>query len=170
MAASILAVDDSASMRQMVSFTLKGAGYDVVEAVLAAQGHIPAQAALAVISLNAWVAGPDWHTTLPAYSRCVRITRSLAEVYSVEPERLVETAEGELYAALRESEALDRQPGSVDDFLNAFLPLIPYINRFFDDVLVMVEDESLRNNRLGLLQRIVALADGVADMSHLEGF
>ncbi|MCB1787797.1 MAG: response regulator [Chromatiaceae bacterium] len=32
MAASILAVDDSASMRQMVSFTLKGAGFDVVEA------------------------------------------------------------------------------------------------------------------------------------------
>lgn len=30
--ASILAVDDSASMRQMVAFTLKGAGYKVVEA------------------------------------------------------------------------------------------------------------------------------------------
>lgn len=30
--ASILAVDDSASMRQMVTFTLKGAGYDVTEA------------------------------------------------------------------------------------------------------------------------------------------
>lgn len=28
----ILAVDDSASMRQMVSFTLKSAGFDVVEA------------------------------------------------------------------------------------------------------------------------------------------
>ncbi len=30
--AKILAVDDSASMRQMVSFTLKGAGHDVLEA------------------------------------------------------------------------------------------------------------------------------------------
>ena len=33
MAKTILAVDDSASIRQMVSFTLKSAGYDVVEAV-----------------------------------------------------------------------------------------------------------------------------------------
>ncbi len=33
MGKSILAVDDSRSMRTMVSFTLKGAGYDVVEAV-----------------------------------------------------------------------------------------------------------------------------------------
>jgi len=31
--ASIMTVDDSASMRQMVSFTLKDAGYEVVEAV-----------------------------------------------------------------------------------------------------------------------------------------
>ena len=33
MASVILAVDDSASMRQMVNFTLKGAGYQVVQAI-----------------------------------------------------------------------------------------------------------------------------------------
>ncbi|MBY0483166.1 MAG: response regulator [Nitrosomonas sp.] len=33
MAKTILAVDDSASIRQMVAFTLKGAGYEVIEAV-----------------------------------------------------------------------------------------------------------------------------------------
>lgn len=33
MAKSILAIDDSASIRQMVTFTLKSSGYEVVEAV-----------------------------------------------------------------------------------------------------------------------------------------
>ncbi len=54
--------------------------------------------------------------------------------------------------------------------MSAFEPAIPAINRFFGSVLVMAEDERLRRNRLGLLQRIAALADGVADFSRLEGF
>jgi hypothetical protein len=37
-------------------------------------------------------------------------------------------------------------------------------------VLVMAEDSRLRQNRLGLLQRISAQAQGVADFSRLEGF
>lgn len=38
MGKTILTADDSASMRQMVSFTLKGAGYEVVEAVDGKEG------------------------------------------------------------------------------------------------------------------------------------
>jgi glycyl-tRNA synthetase beta subunit len=36
--------------------------------------------------------------------------------------------------------------------------------------MVMVDDSTLRNNRLGLLQRVAAMAHGVADFSKLEGF
>ena len=58
----------------------------------------------------------------------------------------------------------------MDDLLNAFEPMIPAIDRFFEDVMVMTEDRVLRENRLALLQRIVALAEGVADFSKMEGF
>jgi glycyl-tRNA synthetase len=148
----------------------QGWHYDVVDAVLAAQGENPARAALAVKELSAWVARPDWHTILPAYSRCVRITRDFSEEFVLTPENLVEPAEQELYKALLSAEETARKPGSVDDFLNIFLPMIPAINRFFDDVLVMAEDQQLQTNRLALLQRLAALAAGVANMSYLEGF
>ena len=58
----------------------------------------------------------------------------------------------------------------MDDFLNAFVPMISAVNEFFEKVLVMADDKSLKENRLGLLQRIAALSNGVADLSKLEGF
>ncbi len=148
----------------------QGWRYDVVDAVLAAQGWNPARAAQAVKQLSAWVSRSDWHDILPAYARCVRITRDLDQRFPLSAEHFVEDAERALYAALQESESRARRSGSVDDFLEAFLPLIPAINTFFDNVLVMAEDETLRTNRLALVQRVAALADGVADMSRLEGF
>jgi glycyl-tRNA synthetase beta subunit len=54
--------------------------------------------------------------------------------------------------------------------MQAFLPVLPVINHFFDTVLVMAEDQTVRANRLGLLQKVSGLLKGVADFSLLEGF
>ena len=51
MAKTILAVDDSASIRQMVAFTLKSGGYDVVEAVDGQDGLEKAKAKAKEVSL-----------------------------------------------------------------------------------------------------------------------
>ena len=59
---------------------------------------------------------------------------------------------------------------TVDELLNAFLPMIPAINEFFDKVLVMAEDEKVRQNRLALVGQIASLSNGLAEMSKLEGF
>jgi glycyl-tRNA synthetase len=147
-----------------------GKPFDVIDAVLSAQGHNPNRSSQAVDDLSDWVSGPDWSEILPAYSRCVRITRDLEEIYPVDESLFEEEAETALYAALLESESKERAPGSVDDFLNTFTPLMSQINNFFDQVLVMVEEKRVRENRLGILQRISALADDVVDMSKLEGF
>jgi glycyl-tRNA synthetase len=151
-------------------FLDEGWRYDVVDAVLGGQGRNPAGAKRAVEQLTQWVVRKDWHEILPEYSRCVRITRDQTKQFKADPKLFMEDAEKELFKALEKAEASIREPGSVDDFLNAFAPMIPAVKKFFDDVLVMEEDEKIRQNRLGLLQRIAALAGGVADMSKLEGF
>jgi glycyl-tRNA synthetase len=147
-----------------------GRPHDVVEAILAEQSHDPAGVAVAVKQLTEWVQRADWMDLLNAFARSARITRDLPARYSFEEQPIVESATRELYQALQEAESSDRPSGSVSAFLNAFQPLVAPIDQFFDEVLVMDEDQTLRENRLGLLQRVVQLPSGVVDLTRLEGF
>jgi glycyl-tRNA synthetase len=156
--------------RQRVLLLDSGFRHDVVDAVLVFQGHNPHLVKRAIQQLSAWVHRQDWTTILPGFARCVRITRDQKETFDLHPEACHEFAEKELLSALQVAEQGQRSPGSVDDFLSAFLPMLPLVNKFFESVMVMAEDKAIRENRLALLQRIVHLADGVADLSRLEGF
>ena len=148
----------------------QGRPHDVVAAVLEEQGSDPVRASKAVDELHQWIKRENWIAILQAYSRCARITRDFEEDYELDEARIEEASTRDLYEALATAETADRDPGSVNTFLTAFEPMIPAIDRFFDDVMVMAEDQALRENRLALLQRIVRLASGVADLSRLEGF
>jgi glycyl-tRNA synthetase len=149
-----------------------GFHYDVVDAVVAAQGNNPALAHQSVTQLSEWVKRPDWHSILPAYARCVRITRDIEQQFELDIAAFTEIEEQDLYSALMKAEKASQFElvHTVDGFLTAFLPMIPFVNSFFDKVLVMSDDPKLRQNRLALLQRIVALGSSVADISKLEGF
>jgi glycyl-tRNA synthetase beta subunit len=119
----------------------------------------------------AWVARPDWSPILDGYARCVRIIRSSSvakgQLPAVSEKLFLEDAEKQLYGALK---AVSRQPSTINEFLETVETLIPPITEFFDKVLVMAEDQAVRENRLGLLQQIAGLASGIADLSKLEGF
>ena len=45
--------------------------------------------------------------------------------------------------------------------------LRPHIDTFFDKVMVMVEDEQLRSNRLALLQELLREFSTIADFSEI---
>jgi glycyl-tRNA synthetase len=182
-AAELQPISVSAEVRQQVlefiagrlNVVLKERGqkYDVVDAVLAAQSEDPAGASQTVRQLQSWVERSDWSTILPAFARCVRITRDQKQVFGVDESAFLEKEEERLYAAVRQAEATiggsKPKPG-IDVVLHAFEPMIPVVNAFFDKVLVMAEDRKVRENRLALLQRVAALPNGVADLSKLEGF
>jgi glycyl-tRNA synthetase beta chain len=57
--------------------------------------------------------------------------------------------------------------GDYAGMLSALAPLKAPVDRFFDDVLVNVEDARLRDNRLALLAQLQGLMNRVADLSLL---
>jgi glycyl-tRNA synthetase len=151
----------------------QGFSYDVTDAVLAARGDDPFRARQAAAELSQWVARDDWNRTLDNYARCVRITRDFDERFPLDPGRFVQPAEEELYAAYQEARRQVTPQSTVDEFLTAFLPMVDIIDGYFareSGVMVMAEDQGLRENRLAQLQHIATLADGIVDLSRLEGF
>jgi glycyl-tRNA synthetase len=155
--------------------TERGFRYDVVEAVLGAHAMNPAAAHQAARELTHWSARPEWTAVLAAYARCVRITRDYAAPFTVDADQLREPAERTLWGKITAMEVAvrdlrDRSASTVDSLLAVFAPNVSDIAAFFDGVLVMAEEEGVRQNRLGMLQRIAHLPDGLVDLSKMEGF
>jgi glycyl-tRNA synthetase len=148
----------------------KGFRYDIVDAVLAERGDDPYGAYRTVTQLAAWVERDDWMDLLNAYGRCIRIVRDREERFQFEPDADPEPASAALWKAYRAARSQVTPVSDVDRLLTALHPMIPAINRFFDEVLVMHEDRVLRENRLGLLQNIWELSKGIVDLTRLEGF
>ena len=92
------------------------------------------------------------------------------EGLKVKEKRLEEDAEKTLHNALRN--ARDKVQPMLEErryaqVLNELADLREPVDRFFDDVMVMAEDEATRNNRLALLGELRALFLDVADISRL---
>ncbi|WP_250656072.1 glycine--tRNA ligase subunit beta [Alkalimarinus coralli] len=80
-------------------------------------------------------------------------------------------AEKELAAAIAE-QAEKVSPlftaGNYGEALQSLASLRPSIDRFFDDVMVMADDEAVKNNRLALLNQLRSLFLSAADISLLS--
>ena len=140
---------------------------NVVAAVLQAQGRDPAGVALAVADLEPAVADPTWPPVLQAFARCARIVRGQKVGGAVDSGLFDTDAERGLLLGL---DKVRHPVESVDELVRSLRALVPPITDFFDKVLVMDEDKAKRANRLALVRRVVELADGIADLSKLEGF
>ncbi|MBK9052380.1 MAG: glycine--tRNA ligase subunit beta [Chloroflexi bacterium] len=146
----------------------KGYATTLVKAVLAELAHNPYKASLVAHDLTEAVQATDWDELLTAYARCVRITRTLPTHYALRTTDFTLPAEKALAEAYGQVAAAN--PTTIPAFLNALRQLTPAINAFFDGVLVMDEDQAVRENRLALLQHIAHLSHDLADFSQLEGF
>ncbi len=87
-----------------------------------------------------------------------------------DPALLFEPAERSLVEAFRAAAGQSEARYAAGDFAGALAALAPLkqpVDRFFDDVMVNVEDPKLRGNRLALLSRLRTQMNRVADLSLL---
>jgi glycyl-tRNA synthetase beta chain len=86
------------------------------------------------------------------------------------PELFEHAAEKELYRAVREAAAkvdIEKRAGRYREALEVIAGLRKVVDQFFDDVLVMAENEDVRRNRLGLLAELLREFTTIADFSEI---
>lgn len=89
---------------------------------------------------------------------------------NVQPELLWEPAERELHAAARkigDEATRKKKAGKYKEALEVISELRPAVDQFFDKVLVMVEDQAVRKNRVALLANLLKEFSTIADFSQL---
>jgi len=155
--------------RMIVLFKDRGYQHDVVEASVFAGAANPARIAQTIKDATEAVNKDNWSTLLNAYARCCRIIKNHSGTGEVDASQFVEPQTQDLY---KQYQALSpKLPlNTVTDLSDALTALQPAIDAFFDNVLVMAEDEKLKNARLNLLSAIAKLPEGLIDLSKLDGF
>jgi glycyl-tRNA synthetase beta chain len=81
-------------------------------------------------------------------------------------------AERELYSAVRDAASRvqsQKRAGKYQEALEVIAGLRKAVDQFFDGVMVMVENEAVRNNRLALLAELLREFTTVADFSEIGG-
>ncbi len=180
----------TAFLTERLTFVLEQRGYDVrnVRSVLAGRdvGEVsPTDARRKLEVLPEYVGTPEFQQLAVAFKRVKNIAREAdgavaggsdpgAGVLVLGPDldgRLVEPAEQALVAELeRRRPVIEQLLVAGDNYRRAFAEAAafgPFVDRFFSEVFVMVEDRALREARLRLMQRLERLILRLADISEI---
>jgi len=164
--------------RERLEFYLKdarGYAYDVVNAVLAVDSDDVVDAVARAEAVSKVRGSPDFESISIALKRMKNILRQADEnnrhiAVSLDAAALREEAEKELAASIPPAVAVVeklRAGRNYEAGLLEIAKLRPAVDKFFDKVMVMVEDDHLRANRLALLKKLVKEFSTIADFSEI---
>lgn len=168
--------------RLRVQLRAEGERHDVLAATLGANGASGGGADLVRVlaraaALRAFLEGEDGANLLAAYRRAANILRIEDKKDGphrpeTDPARFTAAEEAELSAALDGALPEARAALAAENDMAAMAALARLrapVDAFFEKVVVNDADAQLRRNRLGLLARLRAAIDQVADFSKIEG-
>ncbi len=142
--------------------------YDIIDAVLSAESDDIYDMKIRANKLNQWLSGEDLHGILETFNRVSTLAR---DFNSTEVKRdLLSEDEIELYDSYNniEPKVLNLiEKKEYDKALDLLTTLNKPISDYFERVMVMVEDEKIKNNRLALLRKIYNTMMKVGDLSKI---
>ena len=148
-----------------------GASAHEVEAVVAQQPTRIDTVPLQLAAVRAFMELPEAESLAAANKRIGNILKKADTVPTrYDTALLMEPAErslGETFDRVRSAADALYQRGDYAGMLISLAPLKQPVDRFFDEVMVNVDDASLRSNRLGLLSELRVTMNRVADISKL---
>ena len=150
----------------------EGFSKDVVAAVTSVSvDHIP-NVWNRVQALEKLKGADDFEPLAVAFKRVANIMKKSGQVagMTVDQTLFEDAAEKALYTAVQAvKQAVDAclENGSFDTALTKIASLRPAVDAFFDEVLVMADDEKIRRNRLALLGLIAGLFGQFADFTKI---
>jgi len=164
--------------RERLEFYLKdvrGYAYDVVKAVLAADADDVVDALSRAEAVKQVMHMPEFQAIGAACKRMRNILRQAAEKNIDPAAKFVELAESaneekNLMALMESARAKVEDHRRGKDYLEALLLLSTArepVDRFFDKVMVMVDDVTVRANRLALLRTLLKEFSTIADFSEI---
>ncbi len=153
---------------------LREDGYSAqqVEAVITLQPTRIDQVPQQLAAVRAFMALPEAESLAAANKRIGNILKKADDVPIVfDRALLLEPAErslGDAFSAVRPWAEQLYASGDYSAMLKSLVPLKLPVDRFFDEVMVNVDDAKLRANRLGLLAALRTTMNRVADISKLS--
>jgi glycyl-tRNA synthetase beta chain len=158
---------------------LRGFSYDVVNAVVAVRSENMRDAIARAEALTAVRGSDDLAAIAAAFKRIKNILRQAEEKGFLNPgmefgfvsqdllqdpaEKGLNTATAQLAPVVEEL----RRKQEYRQALEKIATLRPHVDLFFDKVMVMIDDKSLRDNRLQLIGKVLAAFSTIADFSEL---
>lgn len=143
---------------------------DAVEAAVAASFDNLNDTTARIAALAEFKQRPDFEPLAVAFKRVCNIVKQGLDV-PVDSALFQEEAERELAKAFAAVSLIAREKIATGDYLAALTEIAGLrgaVDAFFDQVMVMAEDERVKNNRLALLTSIARLFGAIADFARIS--
>lgn len=146
----------------------RGIRYDLIDAVLFEKvGSVPSLIRKADI-LGQKMKEDGFKENMEALSRVINISTKAEKVGEIEPALFENDYEQSLYNTFLETKNTLSETNSEEDYYNVLVSMKGKISDYFDNTMVMVDDEKLRTNRLSFMAKLAELIKAFANVTEIN--